>query len=167
MGVQTTVKEVTPDEYRAAQSANELDVMMWQRGQPVAVVLGSSEEFVPPYSSYFGHRNAMRWAEWLDSDGSAGIEPPQYAKDMIDDVAAFQEAVPGSDEANEIGARLAQNFTDNMLFIGTVIAPNADLCAQWPEERARVPDLELRVLPDLPLPGDAVVPRRGQLSPIG
>ena len=98
--------------------------MMWQRGQPVAVVLGSSEEFVPPYSSYFGHRNAMRWAEWLDSDGSAGIEPPQYAKDMIDDVAAFQEAVPGSDEANEIGARLAQNFTDNMLFIGTVIAPN-------------------------------------------
>lgn len=124
VGVQTTVKEVTPDEYRAAQSANELDVHMWQRGQPVAVVLGSNEEFVPPYSSYFGHRTGMRWAEWLDSDGSAGIEPPQYAKDMIADVAAFQEAVPGSAEAGEIGARLAKNFTDNMLFIGTVIAPN-------------------------------------------
>ena len=59
-GIQTAVKEVTPDEYRAAQSANELDVMMWQRGQPVAVALGSSEEFVPPYSSYFGHRTGMK-----------------------------------------------------------------------------------------------------------
>ena len=99
VGIQTAVKEVTPDEYRAAQSANELDVHMWQRGQPVAIILGSNEEFVPPFSSYFGHRTGMKWAEWLDSDGSAGIEPPQFVKDMVADVAAFQEAVPGSDEA--------------------------------------------------------------------
>ncbi len=124
VGVQTTVKEVTPDEYRAAQSANELDVMMWARGEPVAVALGTSESFVPPYSSYFGHRTGMGWAEWLDSDGASGIEPPQYAKDMIADIEAFQQAVPGSAEASEIGARLAKNFTDNMLFISTVSAPN-------------------------------------------
>ena len=124
VGVQTAVKEVTPDEYRAAQSANELDVMMWARGEPVAVALGTNESFVPPYASFFGHRTGMRWAEWLDSDGAAGIEPPQFAKDMIDDIAAFQSAVPGSPEAAEIGARLAQNFTDNMLFIGTISAPN-------------------------------------------
>ena len=123
LGVQTTVKEVTPDEYRAAQSANELDVMMWQRGQPVAVALGSNEEFVPPYSSYFGHRTGMKWAEWIDSDGSAGIEPPQYAKDMIADIAALQQSVPGSDEANALVGKIAQNFADNMLFIGTVNAP--------------------------------------------
>ncbi|MEL6570240.1 MAG: ABC transporter substrate-binding protein [Pseudomonadota bacterium] len=122
-GVQTTVKEVTPDEYRAAQSANELDVMMWARGQPVAVALGSNEEFVPPYSSYFGHRTGMKWAEWIDSDGSAGIEPPQYAKDMIVDIAALQESVPGSDDANALVGKIAQNFADNMLFIGTVNAP--------------------------------------------
>ncbi|MEL6169220.1 MAG: ABC transporter substrate-binding protein [Pseudomonadota bacterium] len=123
VGIQTTVKEVTPDEYRAAQSANELDVMMWSRGQPVAIALGSNEEFVPPYSSYFGHRTGMKWAEWLDSDGSAGIEPPQFAKDMIADIDALQQAVPGSAEAAEVGARIAKNFTDNMLFIGTVNAP--------------------------------------------
>ena len=123
-GIQTAVKEVTPDEYRAAQSANELDVMMWQRGEPVAVALGTSESFVPPYSSYFGHRTGMKWAEWLDSDGANGIEPPQYAKEMIADIEAFQSAVPGSDAAAEIGARLAKNFSDNMLFIGTISAPN-------------------------------------------
>ncbi len=123
VGVQTTVKEVTPDEYRAAQSANELDVMAWQQGTPVAIALGSSERFVPPYGSYFEHRVGMGWAEWVDSDGSAGIEPPQFAKDMIEDIAAFQQAVPGSDEAAEIGKRIAKSWADNMLIIGTVNAP--------------------------------------------
>ncbi|QEW21859.1 putative ABC transporter-binding protein precursor [Marinibacterium anthonyi] len=123
VGMNTTVKEVTPDEYRAAQSANELDVQIWQQGTPVAIALGSSERFVPPYGSYFDHRVGMGWAEWIDSDGASGIEPPQYAKDMIDDIDAFQQAIPGSPEAAGIGKRIAKNFADNMLFIGTVNAP--------------------------------------------
>ncbi|MBM7066800.1 ABC transporter substrate-binding protein [Actibacterium sp. 188UL27-1] len=123
IGIQTTVKEVTPDEYRAAQSANELDVGIWAQGTPVAIALGSSERFVPPYGSYFDHRVGMKWAEWMDSDGSAGLEPPQFAKDMASDIEAFQQAVPGSPEQAEIGTRIAENFAENMLFIGTVLAP--------------------------------------------
>jgi len=123
VGVQTSVKEVTPDEYRAAQSANELDVMAWQQGTPVAIALGSASRFVPPYGTYFEHRVGMSWAEWMDSDGAAGIEPPQFAKDMAGDIAAFQQAVPGSDAAAEIGKRIAKNWADNMLIIGTVNAP--------------------------------------------
>lgn len=123
VGVQTVAKEVTPDEYRAAQSANELDVMAWQQGTPVAIALGSSERFVPPYGSYFDHRVGMGWAEWIDSNGASGIEPPQYALDMVEDINALQQAVPGSDEAAEIGARIAKTFADTMLFIGTVNAP--------------------------------------------
>lgn len=123
VGIQTTVKEVTPDEYRAAQSASELDVMAWQQGTPVAIALGSSERFVPPYGSYFEHRVGLGWAEWIDSDGAAGIEPPQFAKDMIEDIAAFQQAVPGSDAAAALGKKIAKNWADNMLIIGTVNAP--------------------------------------------
>lgn len=123
VGVQTNVKEVTPDEYRAAQSANELDVMAWQQGTPVAIALGSSERFVPPYGSYFEHRTGMGWAEWLDSDGASGIEPPQFAKDMAADIAALQQAAPGSAEADTYIESIAKNFAENMLFIGTVNAP--------------------------------------------
>ncbi|MEM9813912.1 MAG: ABC transporter substrate-binding protein, partial [Pseudomonadota bacterium] len=123
VGLQTTVKEVTPDEYRAAQSANELDVQIWQQGTPVAIALGSSERFVPPYGSYFDHRVGMGWAEWIDSGGAAGIEPPQFAMDMIEDIAAFQQAVPGSADAAEIGARIAQTWAETFLMIGTVNAP--------------------------------------------
>jgi len=124
VGIQSTVKEVTPDEYRSQQSSNQLDVGMWEKGQPVAIVLGNNELWVPPFENYFGHRTGMLWAEWVDSGGASGVEPPQWVKDLIDDVNAFQGAAPGSDEQAEIGARMAQAMTENLLFIGTVQAPN-------------------------------------------
>ncbi|MEM1277411.1 MAG: ABC transporter substrate-binding protein, partial [Pseudomonadota bacterium] len=124
VGVQTTVKEVTPDEYRSAQSANKLDVITWQKGQPVAIVLGNNELWVPPYENYFGSRVGMLWAEWVDTNGSAGVEPPQWAKDMMVDIETFQQSAPGSDASNEAGAKLAKAMTENLLFIGTVSAPN-------------------------------------------
>ncbi|MEO0681379.1 MAG: ABC transporter substrate-binding protein [Pseudomonadota bacterium] len=123
-GVQTTVKEVTPDEYRSAQSANQLDVGMWAKGQPVAIVLGNNELFVPPFENYFGHRTGMKWAEWVESGGSAGVEPPAEVMAMMDDINAFQAAAPGSDASGEIGARLAEAMTKQLFFIGTVQAPN-------------------------------------------
>ena len=48
VGIQTTVKEVTPDEYRSAQSANQLDISMWRKSQPLGIVLGNNELWVPP-----------------------------------------------------------------------------------------------------------------------
>ncbi len=124
VGVQTTVKEVTPDEYRSAASSNALDVGMWEKGQPTAIVLGNNELWVPPYENYFGHRTGMLWAEWVDSDGASGVEPPEWVKTLMDDVLAFQGAEPGSAEQGEIGARMAEAMTKNLLFIGTVQAPN-------------------------------------------
>ncbi|MEM6634835.1 MAG: ABC transporter substrate-binding protein [Pseudomonadota bacterium] len=124
VGVQTAVKEVTPDEYRSAQSSNQLDVGMWEKGQPTAIVLGNNELWVPPFENYFGHRTGMLWAEWVDTAGASGVEPPEWVKTMIDDVNAFQGAVPGSDAQGEIGARMAKALVDNLIFIGTVQAPN-------------------------------------------
>ncbi|MEL6475989.1 MAG: ABC transporter substrate-binding protein [Pseudomonadota bacterium] len=124
VGIQTTVKEVTPDEYRSAQSANKLDVITWGKGQPVAIVLGNNELWVPPYENYFGSRNAMLWSKWMETEGAEGIEPPKWATDMMADIEAFQQAAPGSDKSNEIGARMAATMAEQLLFIGTVSAPN-------------------------------------------
>ncbi|MEL7471591.1 MAG: ABC transporter substrate-binding protein [Pseudomonadota bacterium] len=124
VGINTTVKEVTPDEYRSAQSANKLDVITWGKGQPVAIVLGNNELWVPPYENYFGSRNAMLWSKWIDTEGAEGIEPPQWAKDMVQDIESFQQQAPGSAEAAQIGAKLAATMAEQLLFIGTVSAPN-------------------------------------------
>lgn len=123
VGIQTTVKEVTPDEYRSAQSSNKLDVTMWRNGQPLAVVLGTNQIWVPPYHDYFTQRTNMLWAEWVDSNGASGVEPPDYAKQMMEDITAFQSAFVGTPESNELGARLVENLVSNLLFIGTVQVP--------------------------------------------
>jgi len=123
VGIQSVVKEVTPDEYRSAQSANTLDVSMWRKSQPLAIVLGNNELWVPPYENYFGNRNAMLWAEWIDSGGSAGVEPPQWAKDMVDDINALQSADQSSQEFKDLVTDMVAATAENLLFIGTVNAP--------------------------------------------
>jgi len=123
VGIDSVVKEVTPDEYRSAQSSNNLDVSMWRKGQPLAIVLGNNELWVPPYENYFGNRNAMLWAEWVDSGGTAGVEPPEWAMSLMDDINTLQSAPQGSDLFNETGARMAQTMAEQLLFIGTVNAP--------------------------------------------
>lgn len=123
VGIKTTSKEVTPDEFRSATSANQLDVTMWRKGQPLAIILGNSELFLPPYENYFGVRSNMLWAEYIDSDGAAGVKPPEYAYQLIEDIAKFQSLVAGTPESNAVGARLVENMTKNLIFIGTVLAP--------------------------------------------
>lgn len=123
VGIQSVVKEVTPDEYRSAQSANQLDVAMWRKSQPLAIVLGNNELWVPPYENYFGGRNAMLWAEWVDSKGSSGVEPPAWAKQMMDDINTLQSADQSSQEFADTANRMVEAMAKNLLFIGTVNAP--------------------------------------------
>lgn len=122
VGIQTSVKEVTPDEYRSAQSSNKLDVGMWRKGHPLAIVLGNNNMFVPPFESYFFLRTGMLWAEYIDSKGAKGVKPPAWVMSMIDDINAFQSEPPGTAKSDVIGKRLVENMTGHTLFIGTVLA---------------------------------------------
>ncbi len=65
----------------------------------------------------------MLWAEWLDTNGTSGVEPPEFAKKLAADIDAFQSAVPGTPESNELGVGLVENFVSNLVMIGTVKAP--------------------------------------------
>ena len=123
LGIQSIVKEVTADSLWSSQSANKLDIMIRRKGEPLAATLGSNELWVPPFDNYFGIRTGMLWAEWIDSNGAAGVEPPDYAKQLISDLNDFQSAEIGSDEFKMLGERLVKNMTSNLLFIGTVNAP--------------------------------------------
>ena len=123
VGVQTTVKEVTPDEFRSAQSSNQLDVTIWRKSQPLAIVLGNNEMWVPPFSDYFGIRTGMLWAEWVDSEGKSGVEPPKYVKQLIADINDFQSTPVGTADFDAIGSRMVENMVSNLLFIGVVQAP--------------------------------------------
>lgn len=120
VGIDNTVKEVTTDEYRSAQSANQLDVTMFEKSVPLSVVLGNAEIFIPPFDNYFNMRSAMLWGEWVDTSGASGVEPPDYVKQMMEDVKAFQATPVGTPESDALGVKLVEAMTGNLLFIGTV-----------------------------------------------
>ena len=89
----------------------------------MAIILGNNELWVPPYGDYFSARTGMLWAEWVDSNGSSGVEPPDYVKQLVADINTFQSATAGSAESDAAGARMVENLTGNLLYIGTVQAP--------------------------------------------
>ncbi len=122
VGIKTTVKEVTSDEFRSSQSSNNLDVTMWKKGHPLAIIQGNSGMFVPPYESYFFLRTGLLWAEYIDTDGKKGVKPPKWAYSMMEDINAFQSEPTGSEKSNQLGARLVETMVGNTLFIGTVLA---------------------------------------------
>lgn len=124
VGIKTTVKEVTPDEYRSAQSSNQLDVGLWEKGQPLGIILGNNELWVPPFENYFAHRVGMLWAEYVDTNGTKGVKPPEYVMQLIEDINAFQSEPVGTDKSNMLGARMVENMTGNLLFIGTALTPD-------------------------------------------
>jgi peptide/nickel transport system substrate-binding protein len=96
---------------------------MWRSGQPLAIVLGNNELFVPPYEGYFGHRTGMLWAEYVDSNGSKGVKPPAYAIQLIEDINEFQSTKIGSPRFEKLGERMVKNTVTNLLKIGVVQGP--------------------------------------------
>ena len=123
VGIKTTFKEVTPDEYRGSQAANQLDVHVWDKGQPLAIVAGTPETFKPPFGNYFNHTQGLDWAAYIDSNGAEGTEPPQWVYDLSDGIDKFQSYALGTAESNEWGEKIATMLTEQSLLIGTVKAP--------------------------------------------
>jgi peptide/nickel transport system substrate-binding protein len=123
VGVKTNFKEVTPDEYRGSQSSNALDVHAWDKGQPLAIIAGNPETFKAPFGNYFNHTQGMLWAAYIDSNGSDGVEPPQWVYDLSDGIDQFQSYELGTAESNEWGEKITTMLTEQTLLIGTVKAP--------------------------------------------
>ncbi|MDA0967793.1 MAG: ABC transporter substrate-binding protein [Proteobacteria bacterium] len=123
VGVKTNFKEVTPDEFRGSQASNALDVHAWDKGQPLAIVAGNPETFKAPFGNYFNHTQGMLWAAYIDSNGTDGVEPPQWVYDLSDGIDKFQSYELGTAESNEWGKKITTMLTEQTLLIGTVKAP--------------------------------------------
>jgi len=118
IGLNMTLKEVTTDEYRALQGANNHDMGM-NTGQYSALELASrSLQFAPPFASYFGMTVGYPWAVWLDGEG--GLEPPEEVKQWVKWADEFQQYEMGSDEQNAIGMKLNEGMTKSLYWIGSV-----------------------------------------------
>lgn len=122
-GFPTDIREVTTDEYRAAQSANELDIHIGSKSQPIPIVLGSAEHLVPPFGDFFSARNAMLWGRYLETNGAEGIEPPEWTDELRSLVLEWQRNLPGTAELNELGTQIVDKIQEGFMFIGLMTSP--------------------------------------------
>lgn len=120
IGINVQLKEVTSDEYRASQASNDLDIMTWLKGYTAATLAGSREPFVPPFGNFFGVNNGYLWAEYITTEGTQGLEPPEWVTTLDAKSSEFQQFPPGTDEANALGKELVDLLNEGLLFIGTV-----------------------------------------------
>ncbi len=123
VGIKTIFKEVTPDEYRSAQSANELDVISWIKSQPMAINLGNNDLFQAPFGTYFEATNGLLWKEYLDSDGATGLKPPAFVAELQDGINALQSAVAGTPDSDAAVTKLVSNMQESLMFYGIILAP--------------------------------------------
>ncbi|MCV6576982.1 MAG: ABC transporter substrate-binding protein [Cohaesibacter sp.] len=123
-GIKTNVKEVTSDEYRAAQSANELDVTAWKNGRPAALMQGNIDRFVVPFGTFFHQRNGVLWDRYNTSGGKEGVQPPAWTKELEDTARAWQATTPGTKDYDELGSKIIDIQLTNLQFIGTVQTQN-------------------------------------------
>lgn len=120
VGVKVSIKEVTSDEYRNSQSANELHIMEWQTGQPLAVMASNVENLKPPFGNFFDLRNGLDWMKYNDSRGKEGIKPPPAITEIGTLADKFTTLQVGTDASNKLGQKIIDKWLQQLLVIGTV-----------------------------------------------
>lgn len=124
VGINVQVKEVTSDEYRASQAANDLDIFTWTKTYTSAYIAGSREPFVPPFGDYFNATNGHLWAKYLETDGAEGLEPPEWVAKLDETSAKYQQYPLGTEESNRLGKELVDLVQEDLIYIGTVGSPS-------------------------------------------
>lgn len=123
VGLNLQLKEVTSDEYRASQAANDLDIMTWTKSYTSAYLAGSREPLIPPFGDYFSLTNGLLWAKYIETDGAEGVEPPDWVKVLNEKSTEYQSYTLGTPESSKLGSEIVDLVQSDLLFIGTVGNP--------------------------------------------
>lgn len=119
VGISTRVKEVTSDEYRERANANQADVLTWKYdGTAGAIIVLNTEMLLPPFGEPFNPGIAYLWAEWVNTDGASGVEPPADVLELYDLVEQFLQHPLGSAESNDLGEQIVDIHVENLWKIG-------------------------------------------------
>lgn len=119
VGIRTNLKEVTSDEYREQGAANDLDIVTWKYdGTAGATIVLNTEMLLPPFGEFFNPGNSLLWAEWVQTDGESGIEPPEDVMKLYEIVPQFLQHQLGTEESNALGEQIVDIHVNNLWKIG-------------------------------------------------
>lgn len=121
IGVRVDLREVTSDEYRELGSKDGLDIAAWNGASiPYVSVSQDNTYIVPPFGTYFEPVTGFGWAQWKQSNGAEGVEPPADIKKLWDLGPQFLQQAPGSTEGAKVGREIAEIYTKNFIRLGVI-----------------------------------------------
>ncbi len=119
VGINVTLKEVTSQLTREKATNSTSDINMEWDVPFEPNLISQIDYYIPPYGD-IGPLVGVPWRNWVDSKGSAGEEPPAWAKRLFELSEEWKTVLPGSGRYKEIGREMVRINLDNMVIIGTV-----------------------------------------------
>jgi peptide/nickel transport system substrate-binding protein len=125
VGIEASTKEIGEDLYDERMEQCLIHVGVWHLDQVTDMLFPvEMGKFIPLDTD--GRHGQGLWAQWLDSDGEEGEEPPEEIKQLVDNYWAMQAAVD-EDERVALGLAILDYLAENPMHIGTVLECPAPL----------------------------------------
>ncbi len=120
VGVKIELKEVSTEAYRTMASNNDHDIAVTDSGTTTEAPLYSNPfRFYPPFGdAALEPICGGPWAEWHETGGKSGIEPPDDVKELWDLTSKWQASLPGSDEYVKLGQQIVEIHMKHFWLIG-------------------------------------------------
>lgn len=125
VGVKVELKEIATEAYRSMVTNNDHDIATFTSGTILEPMFISNQyRFVPPFGDHsLEPITGQAWADWVASNGSKGIEPPDDVKRLFELTAKFKVSLPGSEEYIKTGQEIGDIHMKNMWLIGVISSP--------------------------------------------
>ncbi len=125
VGVKTTFKQQERSYARERYAANERDAQVFTFDNVAEPSLYAQyfDKIYPPFSENSEIGQAPLWAEWFNTKGASGMEPPEEIKKLRADIDKVVTLKQGSEEYLTLGKEILTYFTKQLYFIGITVAP--------------------------------------------
>ncbi len=124
-GVKTTFKQQERSYARERYASNERDAQVFTFDNVAEPSLYAQyfDKIYPPFSENTEIGQAPLWAEWFNTKGQSGMEPPENIKKLRADIDKAVTMKQGSEEYLALGKQILTDFTKQLYFIGITVAP--------------------------------------------
>ena len=121
VGVKVTLREISTDDYRAKGGQGDLSIASWRHANRAAPAISQDPfMFVPPFGDRWQPGTGYEWANWMQTGGAEGSEPPDDVKRLYELAEQFKTLPLGTDESNAVGKEVADIHLKHLWKIGLV-----------------------------------------------
>ncbi len=119
LGIDLSLKQENAEFYTARVTANEIDMNLWTGDKVGDILFLITPTFFVPYSTAWGVNWGRQWAQWYQTQGKGGEEPPAEPKQLLEWWEGMKTTLD-EEERIRLGKNILRSQAENLWVIGTV-----------------------------------------------